>query len=60
MPLKRCQVKKDNKTLSGWQYGSGKCYTYKAGDKASESAAKLLAIKQGFIIAKSSGEKFKP
>lgn len=60
MPLKRCQVKKDNKTLLGWQYGSGKCYTYAAGNVKSQAAAKLKAIKQGFIIAKSSGEKFEP
>ena len=57
MPLMRC--KEDNKP--GWKYGnSGKCYVYIAGNKKSESAAKLKAIKQGFIIAKSSGEKFKP
>lgn len=57
MPLKRCKLK--NKP--GWKYGnSGKCYVYTAGNKASESTAKLKAIKQGFIIAKSSGEKFKP
>lgn len=57
MPLKRCR----SKDKSGWKYGnSGKCYTYTAGSKASESAAKLKAIKQGFIIAKSSGEKFEP
>jgi len=60
MPLKRCKVTKDNKTLPGWQYGSGKCYLYEPSNKASEAAAKLLAIKQGFIITKSSGEKFKP
>ena len=56
MPLKRCT--KENKP--GWQYGSGKCYTYTAGNKESQAAAKLKAIKQGFIIAKSSGEKFEP
>ena len=46
MPLKRC--KKDNKP--GWKYGSGKCYTYTAGNKASEAAAKLKAAKQGAAI----------
>lgn len=57
MPLKRCKL--ENKP--GWKYGnSGKCYVYTAGNKASESTAKLKAIKQGFIVAKSSGEKFKP
>jgi len=45
----------------GWKYGQGgKCYTYIPGNKKSETAAKLKAIKQGFIIAKSSGEEFKP
>jgi len=58
MPLVRCR--KDNKP--GWKYGKNNksCFTYTAGNKKSESTAKLKAIKQGFIIAKSSGEKFKP
>jgi len=56
MPVKRCRL--DDKP--GWKYGdSGKCYTYTAGNKKSESAAKLKAAKQGFVIAKSSGEKLK-
>ena len=62
MPLKRCKVTKDNKILPGWKYGKNNktCYVYQAGNKASEARAKLLALKQGFIIAKSSGEKFEP
>jgi len=57
MPLMRCSLEKK----SGWKYGdSGECYTYTAGDKKSESTAKLKAIKQGIAINRSSGEKFKP
>jgi len=57
MPLMKCKLEKK----PGWKYGkSGKCYTYTSGNKKSESTAKLKAIKQGFIIPKSSGEKFKP
>ena len=57
MPLMRC--KEDDKP--GWKYGkNGKCYIYTAGNKKSESTAKLKTIKQGFIISKSSGEKIKP
>ena len=57
MPVKRCSS--DNKP--GWKYGdSGKCYTYTAGNKKSEAAAKLKASKQGIAISRESGEKFKP
>ena len=57
MPLIKCR--KDDKP--GWKYGdSGACYTYTAGDKKSESAAKLKASKQGIAISRESGEKFKP
>jgi len=55
MPLMRCSLEKK----PGWKYGdSGACYTYTAGDKKSESAAKLKAIKQGIAISRESGEKF--
>jgi hypothetical protein len=57
MPLKRCT--KNNKP--GWKYGdSGVCYTYSAGDKKAEAAAKLKAIKQGIAISRESGESFEP
>jgi hypothetical protein len=55
MPLKRCTEKGRN----GWSWGSGKCYTYKSGDKASEKTAKKQAIKQGYAINKDNPEKFK-
>lgn len=56
MPVKRCRS--DDKP--GWKYGdSGKCYTYTAGNKKSESTAKLKAAKQGIAISRESGEKFK-
>ena len=56
MPVKRCRS--DNKP--GWKYGdSGKCYTYAAGNKKSESVAKLKAVKQGIAISRESMEKFK-
>lgn len=55
MPLQKCTLDKK----PGWRWGeSGKCYTYKPGNKKSEAAAKLKAAKQGFATAKSSGEKF--
>lgn len=42
----------------GWRYGKhGKVYTYKAGNLASEKAAKRKAIKQGLAEHYSSGEK---
>ena len=58
MPLVSCV--KNGKP--GYKYGKGNksCFTYIPGNKKSEARAKLLAIKQGFIISKSSGEKFKP
>lgn len=55
MPLQHCR--KENSP--GWRWGdSGACYIYQAGDKKSESAAKLKAIKQGIAISRESGEKF--
>ena len=58
MPLVRCE--KDGKP--GWKYGKNNktCYTYRKGNKRSETLAKLKAIKQGYIIAKRMGEKFEP
>ena len=57
MPVMRCT----EKGKPGYRWGNGgKCYTYTPNNTASESAAKLKAAKQGFIISKSSGEKFKP
>lgn len=62
MPLVRCQ--EDGKP--GWVYGKdvnpdeqagGKCYTYTKGDKTSEAAAKLKAIKQGLASSRSQGVK---
>jgi len=47
MPIMKCR--KDNKP--GYRWGnSGFCYIYTAGDKKSESAAKLKAAKQGAAI----------
>jgi hypothetical protein len=47
MPLMKCEVD----GAPGWQYGTaGKCYTYAAGDDASEAAAKKKAIKQAIAI----------
>jgi len=55
MPLMKCRLN----DKPGWKYGdSDACYTYTAGDKKSESAAKLKAIKQGIAISRESGEKF--
>jgi hypothetical protein len=55
MPLMKCRLN----DKPGWKYGdSGACYIYTAGDKKSESAAKLKAIKQGIAISRESGEKF--
>ncbi|MBA7584473.1 hypothetical protein ES708_26428 [subsurface metagenome] len=57
MPIMKCR--KGNKP--GYRWGnSGFCYTYEAGNKASESVARLKAAKQGAAIHVSSGEKFKP
>lgn len=58
MPLVRCR--KDNKP--GWKYGENNksCFTYIAGNNKSEARAKLLAIKQGKVISRESGEKFEP
>jgi len=57
MPLMHCT----ENDKPGWKYGdSGACYTYTAGDKKSEAAAKLKAIKQGVAISKNSKEKFTP
>ena len=56
MPLMKCRVG----GKPGWKYGEqGKCYTYEPGDKKSEAAAKLKAVKQGIVISKSTGETFK-
>jgi len=65
MALVRCQ----ENGKPGWAYGkdvhpdkpaSGKCYTYTAGDKTGEKAAKLKAIKQGLASSYSQGRKFEP
>lgn len=43
------------------KYGeSGKCYPYKAGNAASQKAAKKKAINQGLAISRRSGRKFTP
>jgi len=55
MPLMRCRL--DDKP--GYKWGEeGKCYTYEPGNEKSRAKAKLKAIKQGFVIAKRSGERF--
>ncbi|MBA7563951.1 hypothetical protein ES708_05613 [subsurface metagenome] len=54
MPIMKCR--KDNKP--GYRWGnSGFCYTYEAGNKASESVARLKAAKQGAAIHVSKGSK---
>ncbi len=55
MPVQSCS----EEGKPGYKYGEeGKCYTYPAGDKASQKAAKLKAIRQGVAISKQTGEKF--
>lgn len=52
MPLKRCQA--DDQP--GWKWGdSGKCYTYTAGDEASEKAAREKAMKQAAAMGEFPG-----
>jgi len=54
MPVGRCS----ENGKSGWRWGEqGKCYTYTSGDKASEKAAKLKAIRQGLAAAYAQGKK---
>jgi len=49
MPVQRCT--KNGKP--GYRYGAtGKCYTYKPGDKESRERARKKAIQQGLAIAR--------
>lgn len=50
MPAQRCRAN----GRRGWKWGrTGKCYTYRTGDKAGSKRAMALARKQGFAIEKS-------
>lgn len=47
MPVQSCT----ENSRPGYRWGqSGKCYTYKPGDKVGQASAKLRASKQGVAI----------